>query len=375
MAEEEEEEEEEDAEGGTPADSESSDDDYVDEEPALSADNEPLDADMADASFEDPTTQPAARSQSVATTVPKAPQEAPVSAPPLQDATATAPDRSVSPAFQDSRFAIGLANSPPLWKQGRPLLSHCHATRLPHADPALAPAANGAVPDLPSTSVAPIGEMSGRDLGTHKRLQAVRAIYLSPLYCDFAKHFSLLLPQGFKPLQDPSDDTLADSPFVPSPSTEDPRPYWPITEASFLGYVDYEVECFHREFTRGFRQSLSDERVNPQSMLPGLSKDEAVAFRALLQTQILFKARAEVYGAMTAGATAGLASFLQKSGSFLDQVIVRSNARLAALTRDATADAASSAGPSTLREVPPSVPFVETALAANTESVARAFST
>lgn len=98
-------EEEEDAEGGAPAGSESSDDDYVDEEPALSADNEPLDADMADASFEDPTGQPAARSLSVATTVPKAPQEAPVSAPPLQDATATAPDRSVSPIFQDPGFA------------------------------------------------------------------------------------------------------------------------------------------------------------------------------------------------------------------------------------------------------------------------------
>lgn len=188
-------EEEEDAEGSAPADSESSDDDYVDEEPAPSADNEPLDADMADASFEDPTAPAAARSPSVATAVPKTPQEAPVLAPPLQDATATAPDHSVSPAFQDSGFAIGLAGSPPLSKQGRPPFSRRRARRLARADPALAPAANGAVPDLPSTSVAPLGEMSGRDLGTHKRLKAVRTIYLSPLYRDFAKHFPLLLPQ------------------------------------------------------------------------------------------------------------------------------------------------------------------------------------
>ncbi|EIW52212.1 uncharacterized protein TRAVEDRAFT_53636 [Trametes versicolor FP-101664 SS1] len=264
------------------------------------------------------------------------------------------------------KTAAGKAHGPRAHRSGLPLFS-------PPVYPR-APAANGAVPDLPSTSVAPIGEMSGQDLGTHKRLQAVRAIYLSPLYRDFAKHFSLLLPQGFKPLQEPSDDTPADGPFVPSPSAEDPCPYWPITKASFLGYVDYEVECFRREFTHRFRQSLSDERVNPQSMLPGLSKDEAVAFRALLQTQILFKARAEVYGAMTAGATAGLAGFLQQLRSFLDQVIVRSDAGLAALTRDATADAASSAGPSTLREAPPPVPFVETALATNTESMARTFS-
>ncbi|EIW57564.1 uncharacterized protein TRAVEDRAFT_48603 [Trametes versicolor FP-101664 SS1] len=113
VAEEKEEEEEEDAEGNAPvttqdrvvtgivhpraqrppADSESSDNDYIDKELAPSADNKPLDADMVDVSFKAPIAQPAAHTPSVATAVPKAPQEAPALALPLLDTTKIAPNR------------------------------------------------------------------------------------------------------------------------------------------------------------------------------------------------------------------------------------------------------------------------------------------
>lgn len=253
---------------------------------------------------------------------------APAAAPPDTVAEPSSP-RSYSPAFQDSGFAVGLADSPPLSKQGRPPLSRRRAAALRLAYLSAHPPSVASVADPTGPDVAPLGLMDDREYMRHRELQQVRAQFLLPLLREFTEVFPYLLPQADTSGAVANEAAADTNPSSAAPQPAESSPSLPYSEEELRRHIEQESQTFREEFDRRFRRALAEDESGAVSAPLGLSPSDAAFYHTLEQERILFLARARVYGAMVESTSALVGGLMRQAREVVQTALVAAEAQLA----------------------------------------------